>query len=105
MTKLQVFPSTQVSWPEPTDAPNAELSTIDNAHVVISGNRMTIRRPNDVGRQDPVDVITDIMMKGVGENTTVTGISQFMIDHIGLTPEESEVTVKIDASPERCLIS
>lgn len=102
--KLQVFPSTLVSWPEPSDAPNSDLSTIDNAHVVIHGNRMTIRRPNDSGRQDPVDVLTDIAVKGTGANTTVTGISQFMIDHIGLTPEESEVTVKIDASPDRCLI-
>jgi len=103
--KLQIYPSTTISWPDPDDAPDASTPSIDNAHVVIDGSRMTIRRPNDRGRNAPVDVLTDIVMKGTGENTLVTGKSQFMIDHIGLTPDAAEVTVKVDARTSKCLTS
>jgi hypothetical protein len=105
MTKLQVFPSTKVSWPDPTDSPSAEFQQIDNAHVVIDGNRMTIRKLDDQGRQMPVDVLSDIAVKGSGVKTNITGISNYMVDMVGLTPEESEVTIEVDTSPSRCLTS
>jgi len=105
MTKLQVFPSTKVSWPDPTDSPSADLPQLDNAHVVIDGNRMTIRRLDDQGRQMPVDVLTEITIKGSGAKTHITGTSSYMVDMVGLPPEDSEVTVEVDTSPSRCLTS
>jgi len=103
--KLQIYPSTLVTWPDPDDAPDAMRPSIPNAHVVIDGTRMTIRRPNDQGRNDPVDVLEEIVIKGNGENTIVTGKSQFMIDHIGLNPDSAEVTIKLDARASQCLTS
>lgn len=103
--RLQVFPSTKVAWPDPTDSPSAEFQQIDNAHVVIDGNRMTVRRTDDQGRLAPVDVLSNITVKGSGTKTNITGISNYMVDMVGLTPDESEVTIEVDTSPSRCLTS
>ncbi|MBT8241662.1 MAG: hypothetical protein KJN63_10585 [Acidimicrobiia bacterium] len=102
--KLQIFPSTSVKWPDSNDAP-IEDDVIEGAHVTIDGDRMTIKRYNENGRADVVDTITNIVVKGQGAHTTVTGLSQFMIDIVGLTEDDAEVAVVVDASPSKCLTS
>lgn len=99
--KLQVYPATSVKWPDPADAPG-DISEFDRAHVTINGNRMTIRSSNG-GRAETVDTLTDITVKGRGKDTTVTGRSRFMIDMVGVPPEDADVTVHFDASPSKCL--
>jgi hypothetical protein len=100
MNKL--YPNTEVRWPDERDAPG-DRSVIEHAHVVISGDRMVIRERGDSGRYEPIDTLIEATVKGTGKNTSVTGKSMFMIDNIGLTRDEAEVTVVFDGSPNLCL--
>ena len=102
MTKLQIYPRTHVEWPDPADAPG-EDPEFDDAHIIINGDRMTIARVGETGRHDMIDTLTEITVKGSGERTTVVGHSQFMMDHVGLPKEETEVAVVFDGSDSKCL--
>lgn len=99
---MKIFPHTTLTWPDPSDAPNADATTIDDAHLVYHGNRLTIRRPDEKGRKDLVDTIIEATMKGSGKNTTVTGKSTFMMNTIGLNPADAEVTVTFDGGNSKC---
>ncbi len=100
---MKMFPSTKVTWPDASDAPNSDEATIENAHVTFSGDRLTIRKRNDEGRYDVVDSLIQATWKGNGSNVTVTGKSTFMMDTIGLGADDAEVTVAIEAVNGKCL--
>lgn len=100
---MKLYPSTRVEWPDPADAPDADRAVIEDAHVTWHGNRLTIRANAESGRKDVIDTIYDATEKGSGSRVTVTGVSTFMVQNIGLTPEESEVTVVYNGERTKCL--
>lgn len=100
---MKLYPSTRVEWPDPSDAPDASRAVIEDAHVTWHGDRLTIRATADGGRKDVVDTIYDATMKGSGKTVSVTGVSSFMVDKVGLNPEEAEVTVTFDGERTKCL--
>jgi hypothetical protein len=98
----KIYPNTPVRWPSEGDAPGDE-SVIEHAHVVLAGDRVSVRKREEDGRYQTVDTLIDATVKGSGKNTSVTGKSLFMIDRIGLDAEEAEVTLVFDGSLHLCL--
>lgn len=100
---MKIFPSTQVTWPNPDDAPTTD-AVIDKAHVTANGNRVTIRRKNkETGRLDVVDTIIEAVWKGAGEKASISGKSMFMIDKVKIPPDEADVVVELVAKNSQCL--
>lgn len=99
----KIYPNTPLHWPDETDAPLADGNEIEHAHVVLSGDRMSIRRRAASGAYESVDTLIEVSVKGTGKNTAVTGKSLFLIDRVGLDSDDSEVTVVFDGSPNLCL--
>lgn len=99
----RIYPNTTVRWPDPSDAPNSEETEIEHAHVVHHGDRLTVRKRDALGRMSPVDTLIEVSVKGTGKDAVAVGRSMFMMDRIGLSREEAEVTIVFDGSRTKCV--
>ena len=101
---MKLFTSTRVEWADEASCPEPDSNVLEGAHVTWHGDRLVISRTGESGRKEAIDTIYQATLKGGNtENATVTGVSQFMVDRIGLPPEDAEVTVRVDMRPSRCL--
>lgn len=100
---MQTYPRTTVTWDNEMDSPDPDISEIRDASVTIHGNRLTIRRRDEVGRMAMFDVLLDPTMKQSGDKVVATGTSEHMVTKMNLDPDDAQVTIHFEGGGRRCL--